>query len=208
MKRIFTVICIVALCLACLGNLSACVSSDQNDYYDEYSYGYDDGYNEGYEDGWDDLFDVLYDELEVEQEEKDELLRLIFEAVVFNGEQYSGEEIWRAGSLSIKYRLDDAKTLHFYIKGFNIKDACADQWDYYDYIDTLPITCYIGYFDENGDFEVYNEWFVGEKICYDVFEFTSDGYLTDYYEINSNINTIYILLFLDGEMYTAIYKLK
>ena len=61
---------------------------------------------------------------------------------------------------------------------------------------------------ENGDFEVYNEWFVGEKICYDVFEFTSDGYLTDYYEINSNIDTIYILLFLDGEMYTAIYKLK
>ena len=151
MKRFVKIVCILSICIFFLSSLGACVSSNQDGSYDEYHYGYSDGYDKGYEEGWDDLFDVLNDELEAEKEEKDELLGLIFEAVVYNGEQYSNGEPWQAGGFELKYFLDGNSYLHFYIRGLNIKDVCNNLDDY---ADNLPIACYVGSYDEDGDFVV------------------------------------------------------
>lgn len=207
MKKYFYNIFTIVLCfILCLSLCSCYDSNDEDTYYDAYSEGYDEGYNVGYEAGADDTFDVMYDELSISEEERIEALRLMFETV-YDGDKIKDGTTWTAGDLMLKYHVEQGKYLYSDIKfkDFDIKSICTD---FHNYIDNFPVTCYVGSYNECGEYQVYEEFFIGENILEDKFVFTSSGYLTDYYEIENNSDTLYILVFSNGKAYAATYDIN
>lgn len=194
MKRILYLI----LCIAVILCFSSCEKETHKDS------SYQEGYDEGYENGWDDSFEIMYDELEMVEEEKSAMFQLIFDTL-YDGYTLSEGSTWRAGDFALRYRIANDEYIHFDIKiqGFDMKAICTSL---HYYRDNLPISCYVGGYDEYGDYVVDRTRFIGEKMFFDdEFEFTSDGYLTDYHKIDSTAEfiTVDILLFIDGEIYTA-----
>lgn len=196
-----------SLTVLCLSLCFCNNSIDKNTYYDAYSEGYSEGYSVGYGDGENDIFDVMYDELCISEEQRTKALRLVFEAV-YDGDKIEDGTTWTAGDLMLKYHIEQGKYLYSDIKfqNFDIKSICSS---YENYIDNFPITCYIGSYNERGEYEVYSECFTGENMfLYDNFVFTPDGYLTDYNEIKNNSDTLYILVFSNGKAYAATYDIN
>ena len=199
----FKYFCISMICVLLCFSICSCRSSTTEDLYHEYYY---EGYNDGYEDGWDEAVDIIDDEIEVEKERNKEILRLLFESV-YNGRELEDGVAWNVGNFSLRYHLEENEYLYFDIKfeDFDIKTICNNL---HNYIDNIPVTCYVGMYDEQGQYTTYRESFVGENIfLYDNFEFTSDGYLTDFNIIDDAIDTIYILIFVNGEIHAATYSL-
>lgn len=191
---------ILIYCTAC---------TDESTYNNSYETGYENGYEAGYEEA-EKLFDVIYDEVEYKKSNMNEAVFLMFEAA-FDGKQLKDGEVWKAGNFLLKYNFEQEKYLHFYIKftDFDIKTICNDSVD--NFVDNLPVTCYIGFYNKYGEWTATEELFVGEKIFLDEFNFTSDGYLTDYNDYSDifiNNNTLHILLFVNQEVYAAIYNIS
>ena len=200
MKRLFCLL----LCIALVLGLTSC-NKNVNENYNE---AFQEGYDEGYENGWDELLDIMYDELKIEQEKKSEMFQLIFDTL-HDGHTLSEGNTWRAGDFELRYRIANNEYIHVDIKiqGFDMKAICTDL---HYYIDNFPISCYVGYYDKHGDYVVSKTHFIGEKIFGDEFEFTSDGYLTDYHKIDSSAEsiTVDILLFIDGEVYPTTCNIR
>lgn len=213
MKRFLKIAFIFSLCFALGFSISSCSLSNEDELYEEYeegyNVGYDEGYYDGYEDGWEDLNDVLYDELEHEEEDRNEALRLMFESV-YNGEKLKDGETWYAGNFAIRYHQEQDGYLHFDIKftDFDIKTICSSDGGSMEFVDKFPITCYIGSYQEDGEYIAVKEYFIGENLLMDRFVFTEDGYLTDYYDVYSDCDTLCILVFSNEEVYSATYEIN
>lgn len=206
MKKFFYVICCITLCISLVLCTSACDIITRDDLNEKYADGYSFGYEEGYQDGWDESFDIHYDEFEYEQESRHEVLRLMFEAT-YNGYEIKDGEPWYAGNFVLRYHHEQDGYLHFDIKftDFDIETICTQGTDYY--MNSLPITCYLGFYEDD-QYITEREYFLGENLCMDVFEFTEDGYLADYSDYFTNYDTLYILVFSNSQVYSAKYKIK
>ena len=196
---------IVFSCTACSND-----ESHSNSYDDGYTNGYSAGYEEGYEEGESTLFDVMNDELLHEEQEKAELFSLLFSSV-YDGKILENNESWIVDNFELKYHFEQKKYLYFDIKfsNFDIKTICTG--DMHDFIDKMPAVCYIGSYDKYGDYTVRIEKFVGEKIFFDEYEFTQDGYLTDYidyYDAFYKNQTLDIVLVINGKAHAATYSIN
>lgn len=206
MKKFLKIAYMIALCIFLIFCMSSCDTSSEDELYEQYEEGYLEGYADGYEDGYDELSEISYDELEYEKEEKNEVLRLMFESV-YKGYEIKDGEVWYAGNLALRFHHKQDGYLHFDVKftDFDIKTIC--NGDIHDYMDKFPIVCYVGTY-EDGQYIAQKWYFTGENLFMDIFKFTEDGYLTDYCDYYSDCDSLYILVFSNGEVYSAKYNIK